>query len=285
MHDARTTAKAAAMLGLALGAGCAAPDDKIAISVPEDSWRDFDPIHLTARLGPLDGPAPELAIAHQDEVVGKGPAVVGGVVAVPIDGRPCAVTIVRAYELSDSDVPAHLKKATTKELRNRTFRGLDLSLACPDGPVPATPASLRGSKPKRSMLPAVPGLVVGAAAGTFARGDRKGGESLGTAMLLLLVAIGAAVGVAWTQLDGGYRITGAILGAGTAIAGLVGARLWHRGRPHGALAWLGGLVAGMAVLALLSPAWGVAGPIGALALGVGAAVVGAVVAVMVKPLV
>lgn len=285
MRSTTTRAGGAAMLGLALGAGCAAPDGTIAVSVPEDAWRNFDPIDLTARLSPLDAPAPELAIAHRDTVLAKGPAVPGGVIAVPIDGRPCAVTIVKAYEFTSSDVPNHIRRATTRDMRNRTFRGLDLSLACSDGPVPATPASLRGSKPKRSMLPAAPGLAIGAVAGTFARSDRAGGESLGTAVLLLLVAIGVAIGGAWTQLDGGYRITGAILGAGVAIAGLVGARLWHRGRPHGALAWLGGLVAGMALPALLSPAWGVMGPIGALACGLGVAIVGAVIAVMVKPLV
>ena len=127
--------------------------------------------------------------------------------------------------------------------------------------------------------------LLGGVAGWFARSDRKGGERIGTALLLLLVAFGAAIGLAVATSEAAFRATLALAGSGMAIAGLIGGRLWHRKRPHGAIAWWSGALVGALPLAILTPAWSYGGPLAALACAAGAAILASVIAVMIKPLV
>lgn len=278
------------MLALALGAGCSAPST-IPGYVGEDSWETIDPIGVQLRLGKLDRQGEQggtVAIAVRDQVVASGAAQAGTALPVTIEGEACAVHVVGTYSFDDTSerrVHPRAKRPGGPPVVGRTYRGLDVEVRCASGPVPGSPASRRGANPRRSMAAMLPIGALGALAGSFARGDRKRGERIGTAFLIFLAAIGAAIAIAFTLFDGGFRLPLGLVGAGAAIAGLIGGRLWQRKRPHVSYAWGAGAIAGALPIVVLSPAWSYGGPLAALACAAGGAIVASVIAVLIKPLV
>lgn len=288
--EPRSAWTAGALAALALGGGltgCRAPST-IVTSVGEGSTENVAGLLVGFEGASADPDGGTIIVRQGERELTRGWARAGSELPLTLAGRDCVLRSRGPFSYDASDAKHQNPQVSNPGggpiVTSRTYRRVGISLGCSDGPVPGSVGAARGADPRRGLANLFgPGLL-GGVAGWFARSDRKGGEQIGAALLLLLAAIAVALALAITMSEGAFRATLAVAGAGMAIAGLTGGRLWKRKRPHVAIAWWAGAGLGALPLALLTPAWTYGGPLAALACAAGAAVIASVIAVMIKPL-
>jgi len=256
--------------------GCGRAESTVVGSVNQDSWYTLPPTKIQARAGKLDGGRLQIAIDNQ--IVGEGPMKVGTVIPIRVDGHPCEVRETSWFETNDSVVREPPKSRTSRntppDIRQRTYRGMNLEVTCSDGPVPGTAASKKGANPKTAYPPTMAGLFVGLGVGALFEKDK-----IGFGLLTILFGIVLAVLLGVVLYQGLFAITLPAVFAGYGVIGAIaGTSAVRMGKPSIAFVSALSLVGSAAVLfAYRGAGWGEFAPLVAFAAGAGLAILGAIV--------
>jgi len=283
--DGRHPIRAGLLVAVALGAGCKAQQTVETSASLGQTGQTVAPDLLVEAVGEL--PGAELKISRGGAELARGPVASRAPIAVSLAGHACEVVPGTPFSYDDTSARlenVHRQKLGGPTIVKHTFTRVPFTVRCADGPVPGTPASMRGANPRRALLLTLPGAVLGAVAGAFARDDRKGGERIGAAVVTCLVAVIVAIGLGVAMFGDLFKVTMTVAAVGVVVLGVVGGKLWQRNNGYVSTAWSVGAVAGALPLALLWPSWTYGGPVVALACAAVAAMIAGFVMLLIKPL-
>lgn len=249
------------VVALLLLVGCGRPSGTLRASVDEHSRHVFTGTGFAVEVGGLD-PQDEVVLTYRDEVIARGPIGYDEGLPAALPGRACQLQFSGWYDGTSTTYNPALERPTSRDLRTRTYRGVNVQITCADGPVPGTDAATPGAQ----ALPAFAGvlalLLLGGLVATLAARERWG-------WLLLSLLLGAAGAVALAVLlaDGTYVLSYLLAYLGFAVIGAILGHVAHEGHrvPAGS-ATVAALVGGFAP-ALAWARWSPGGPVLALVLG------------------
>lgn len=261
MHPARPPPSHLALLA-ALACACAVPDGSVDLLLtPEPDFETlFEPLALDLRADPQTG---EHVVLRGDVVLARGVATPGAELPFMLDGKRYVLTFgdhrsENHCEYPDPNLPERLRR----NFPCREFEWQDANLRSPDGPLPGTAATRRGSDPRPFLLTSLPGVVVGLLVGRAALAH------LGLGLLLALAAIAGAIALGGHLHDPPFTVTHAVATVAFAASGAFATIAWHDNSRAAGLAFALGPIAGAVPFVLAHPLWSASGPL--LAVGAGA---------------
>lgn len=206
----------------------------------------------------------EVYAGRDGPLVVEGPAIGGASYATPIGGRHCNLSVQGVF--ADSEPGLSSK-------RTRTFREVQVTASCADGPAPGSPAAAFAARAFVVLGWALPFLVLGLLVG--ATWDQRSSNELTRRQLagiglLLVGAIGAIV-TAIVAFDGLFVATASALFVGYGVIGIGGGILARKDRGDRivGIGLVAGALGGGSAIALAIPRWAWGAPL--LAIGAAAA--------------
>jgi hypothetical protein len=217
-------------------------------------------------------------------LVGRAPREVGATLAVPFEGRECELAVVGTSTVRE-DNPRNDRTKRSSDLRFREYKAAELELRCKDGPAPGAASTVRGGNPRKALVWIVPGIVLGFLAGLLIYTAKQPGSGNGktlAALALSVVAVGAAVAIAFVMFSGWFRLSlGALMLVLTGAAMLAGAQ-W-RVHPMASIAGVLAPVVGAVAFGARLTAWSFAAPLAALGVAAGVWLVATIVVLSIWP--
>ena len=257
--------------------GCGRPDDALRASVDEHGRHIFSGTGFAVQVGGLND-ADEVVLTYRDVPIARGPIGYDEGLPADVDGRPCQLQFSGWYEGTSTSYNPAIARPTARDLRSRSYRGVNVVITCADGPVPGTDAATRGARPLPAFAGVLVLLLVGGLIAWLA--DR---ERWGWLLLTLLLGAVGAIALAVLVADGLYVVTYLIAYVGFAVIGMFAGHVWHEGKVVPAVSATIAALAGAFALALGPPRWAPGRPVLALVIGAVAALVTLIVAIAVAP--
>jgi hypothetical protein len=234
---------------------------------------------------PLEvGVADDVGAWIDKALVGRVPREPGATMPVPFEGRDCALAVVGTSTVRE-DSPKNDRAKRTSDLRFREYKAAELELRCVDGPAPGAAGTQRGGNPRKALVWILPGIVLGFLAGLLidrAKQPEAGNGATLAALAMAVVAVGAAVGLAFVMFAGWYKLSlGALMLVVTGAAMLAGAQ-W-RVHPMASVAGVLAPVVGAVGFGARLSAWTYAAPLAALGVAAGVWLVATIIVLSIWP--